>query len=224
MPERPYAIMLVAVSLDGKIAPNRRPGEPNPVGPALIAPEIMELHNAQRATVDAVMVGLHCIRLDDSRLTLRDAQGPQPTRVVLDGLAEMPLEARVLGPEAPTVVAVTRDAPERRVAALRERGAEVVVAGRGRFVDLPALLAELARRGLRRLLVEGGGTVHRSMMAKRLYDEVRLIICPFVVGGSASVTPVQRSAFRPQEAIPRFRIDRAEVLGDYIYVVYKPSD
>lgn len=224
-PQRPYAIMLVAVSLDGKIAPNRRPGEPNPVGPSLIDPAIMKLHNEQRATVDAIMVGLNCVLLDDSRLTLRDNEGKNPTRVVLDGLAEMPPTARMLGNDAPTIVAVTADAPANRVSALRERGAHISVAGTGRFVDLPLLLAALHDEwGIRRLLVEGGGTVHRSMISRNLYDEIRLIVCPFVIGGSASITPVQRTAFRPDDVIPRFRIDAAEVLGDYIYVTYKPKN
>ena len=100
--KRPYAFMLVAVSLDGKIAPRRRPGQPNPVGPALIDPAIMQLHNQQRASADAIMVGLNCILLDDSRLTLREGSGRNPVRIVLDGLAEMPLTAKVLGPEAST--------------------------------------------------------------------------------------------------------------------------
>ncbi len=219
---RPFAMMLVAVSLDGKIAPKRRPGEPNPVGPSLIAPEIMKLHNAQRAGADAIMVGLNCIRLDDSRLTLREEGGRNPIRVVLDGLAEIPLEAKVLGPEAPTIIAVTRDASGERVSALEARGARVVRAGRGRFVDLPLLLHKLLEDfGVRRLLVEGGGTVHRSMIAARLYDELHLILCPFVIGGASSITPVQRGAFRPMEEIPRYRLDRADRHGDYLYLVYR---
>jgi riboflavin biosynthesis pyrimidine reductase len=138
--KRPYTFMLVAVSLDGKIAPRRRPGQPNPVGPSLIGPEIMSLHNQQRASADAIMVGLNCILLDDSRLTLRDGAGRNPARIVLDGLAEMPLGAKVLGADAPTIVAVTRDAPAERVAAFKARGARVVTAGQGRFVGLPQLM------------------------------------------------------------------------------------
>lgn len=222
--KRPYAFMLVAVSLDGKIAPRRRPGQPNPVGPALIDPEIMRLHNRQRASANALMVGLNCILLDDSRLTLRESSGRTPLRVVLDGLAEMPLSAKVLGPEAPTVVAVTRDAPAERVAALRERGAQIIAAGRGRFVNLPLLLEALSRDfGVRRLLVEGGGTVHRSMIGSGLYDELHLIFCPFVIGGASSITPVQRGPFWPKGEIPRYRLERADRHGDYLYVVYRPD-
>jgi riboflavin-specific deaminase-like protein len=157
--KRPYTLMLVAVSLDGKISPNRRPGEPNPIGPDLIAPEIMKLHNTQRRAVDGIMVGLNCILLDDSRLTLRETAGKNPTRIVLDGLAEMPSTARVLNNEAPTIVGVTTDAPAERVAAFRARGAKIITAGRGKFVHLPQLMHELAAHyGIRRLLVEGGGT------------------------------------------------------------------
>ncbi|MFH1567300.1 MAG: dihydrofolate reductase family protein [Gemmatimonadota bacterium] len=221
--ERPYTFMLVAVSLDGKISPRRQPGQPNPIGPQLIDPEIMKLHNAQRASVDAIMVGRNCILLDDARLTLREGTGRSPTRVILDGLAEIPPSARVLGPEAPTVVVVSGDAPADRVAAFRARGARIAVAGRGRYVDV-ALAVRLLRseHGVERLLVEGGGSVHRSMIAHGLYDEIRLIICPFVIGGSTSVTPVERSAFWPQGPVPGFRLHAAQTLGDYLYVTYKP--
>jgi riboflavin-specific deaminase-like protein len=223
MKNRPYTFMLVAVSLDGKISPRRRTGQANPVGPFLIDPEIMRLHNSQRATVDGIMVGLNCILLDDSRLTLRDSSGRNPTRIVLDGLAEMPSSARVLNEEAPTVVVVGKDAPSEKVRAFTDRGAEIVVAGKGRYVDLPSLLVELYQRfGIHRLLVEGGGTVHRSMIAKDFYDEIQLIICPFVIGGSTSITPVERRAFWPQGFIPRYHLDKSEVIGDYVYLIYKP--
>lgn len=216
--------MLVAVSLDGKISPRRRPGKANPVGPALIAPEIMRLHNQQRVGIDAIMVGLNCILLDDSRLTSREAGGRNPTRIVLDGMAETPPTARVFGPEAPTIIAVTTDAPSHRVAAIRERGAAVVTAGRGRFVDLPRLMELLSVEfGIRRLLVEGGGTVHRSMIAARLYDELHLIVCPFVIGGASSITPVQRGAFWPNREVPTYRLKKADVHGDYLYIVYSDN-
>jgi len=221
---RPYTIMLVAVSLDGKISPARKPGQLNPVGPSLISPEIMTLHNSQRAKVDAIMVGLNCILLDDSRLTLRDARGQNPIRIVLDGLVEMPENARVLNKDAQTIVGVTKDAPKERLDVLRDKGAGIIVSGHGKFVDLPPFVSELKKRwGIRRLLVEGGGTVHRSMIREKLYDELHLIICPFIIGGADSITPVERFAFWPDELIPSFHLVKAETIEDYIYVIYKPK-
>jgi len=223
--KRPWAFMLVAVSLDGKISPRRQPGQPNPVGPSLIDSEIMTLHNRQRAEVDAIMVGRNCIQLDDSSLTLREGTGRNPVRIVLDGLAEIPPTARVLQGDAPTIVAVTPDADARRVEALMAGGARIVTAGRGQFVDLPRLLDILYEDfGIRRLLVEGGGTVHRSMIAAGLYDELHLILCPFVIGGASSITPVQRGAFWPRGEVPRYRLERADRHGDYLYIVYRSDD
>lgn len=223
--ERPYTFMLVAVSLDGKISPKRHPGQPNPVGPSLIDEEIMELHNAQRTDVDGIMVGLNCILLDDSRLTLRNNRARNPIRIVLDGLAEIPLTARVLNKDATTIIAVTADAPPAKVATFKKHGAYIVTAGHGKYVDLPSLMNILHKQfGIRRLVVEGGGTVHRSMIAAGLYDEIRLIICPFVIGGSTSITPVERSAFWPRGKVPRYRLDKADILGDYLYIVYKSCD
>ncbi len=216
--------MLVAVSLDGKISPRRSPGQSNPVGPELISEEIMALHNSQRASVDGIMVGLNCILLDDARLTLREGEGKCPTRIVLDGLAEMPPTSRVLAGDVPTVVAVSRDAPVERVRALEEKGANIVVSGRGRFVDLPPVMEELrGKYGIERLMVEGGGTVHRSMIAAGLYDELHLIICPFVIGGSSSITPAGRSSFWPRGHVPKYHLVENRTLGDYIYVIYKPE-
>lgn len=221
---RPYTVMLVAVSLDGKISPNRQPGQSNPIGPSLIDAEIMRIHNSQRATADGIMVGLNCILLDDSQLTLRDTPGKSPTRIVLDGLAEMPASARVLNDAAPTIVGVTADAPPGNVAAFKARNAEIIVAGRGKFVDLPPLLEKLTESyGIQRLLVEGGGTVHRSMIAENVYDEIHLIVCPFIMGGHDSITPVERSPFWPAEKIPFFELADVRTMGDYLYIVYKPK-
>jgi riboflavin-specific deaminase-like protein len=222
--KRPHTTMLVAVSLDGKISPRRESGQPNPVGPATISPEIMALHNSQRAGMDGIMVGLNCILLDDSRLTLRGARGKSPTRIVLDGLAEMPVDARVLNADTSTIVAVGKDAPDDRVEAFRARGAGIVTTGRGKYVDLAGLMSELAENWrIGRLLVEGGGTVHRSMIAAGLYDEIHLIVCPFVIGGADAITPVERSAFWPQGTIPRFHLAKADKIGDYLYLVYTPK-
>ena len=136
----------------------------------------------------------------------------------------MPATARILGSEAPTVVAVTHDAPARRVRALEKKGARIIVSGSGRFVDLPPLMEELRRKhGISKLMVEGGGTVHRSMIGQGLYDELRLIICPFVIGGSGSITPAGRASFWPRGQIPFYSLTENRQIGDYIYLVYKPK-
>jgi riboflavin biosynthesis pyrimidine reductase len=117
---------------------------------------------------------------------------------------------------------VTRDAPTRRIRALEEKGASIIVSGKGRFVDLPPVMEELSRAyGIKKLMVEGGGTVHRSMIAQNLYDELHLIICPFVIGGSGSITPAGRTSFWPRGQVPFYSLAENRTIGDYIYLVYK---
>ena len=84
------------------------------------------------------------------------------------------------------------------------------------------------RRGEFKAIELGTGRVATapaySMIARNLYDEIQLIVCPFVIGGSTSITPVERSAFWPQGAVPKYRLDQSRVLGDYLYVVYPHTD
>jgi riboflavin biosynthesis pyrimidine reductase len=60
------------------------------------------------------------------------------------------------------------------------------------------------------------------MIAAALYDEIHLIVCPFVLGGSNSITPVERTPFWPKKDIPWYRLAGADVLGDYLHIVYQP--
>jgi 2,5-diamino-6-(ribosylamino)-4(3H)-pyrimidinone 5'-phosphate reductase len=114
--------------------------------------------------------------------------------VVVDSRARTPLNARVLNREAPTVIAVSHAAPEERVKALREKGAEVVVCGESR-VDLRCLMQELYKRGIRSVLLEGGGTLNFGMLREGLVDEVSVAIAPVLVGGKEAVSLVDGEGF-----------------------------
>ena len=115
-----------------------------------------------------------------------------------------------------------RIAPADKVNSFKAKGADIIVSGKGKFVELPPLMEQLHDRWkIKRLIVEGGGTVHRSMIADNLYDEIHLIICPFVIGGKDAITPVERDSFWPEDTIPKYELAKAEKMGDYLYVVYQ---
>jgi 2,5-diamino-6-(ribosylamino)-4(3H)-pyrimidinone 5'-phosphate reductase len=140
------------------------------------------LHRA-RARSDAIMVGANTVRIDDPRLTVRRVEGRSPLRVIPSSRADIPLDSKVLDAAAPTLIAVSAAAPAARVAALRGRGAEVLVAGAD-CVDLTCLMQRLREDyGVRTLMVEGGSALASEMFRRRLIDEICLIHLPFVVGG-----------------------------------------
>ena len=187
---RPRVTVSYAQSLDGSIA--ARPGEPL----RLSGSRALGLTHRLRAGHDAILVGIGTVLADDPRLNVRLAAGRSPTPVVLDSRLRLPLGARLLrggeGPERAPLVAATGDAPANAAARLRERGVSVLRfrAREGR-VPLRPLMRALFRRGVRRLLVEGGGRVLTSLFTERLADWLVITVAPRLVGGEPALARVR---------------------------------
>ena len=114
------------------------------------------------------------------------------------------------------IVAVSRAAPRERVEALAEH-ADVIVAG-DENVDLGALLAELYRRGVRRLMVEGGGTLIWTLFEQGLVDELQTFIGNMVIGGKDAPTPADGTGFLREADFARLRIIGTERLDDGLLI------
>lgn len=189
---KPHVILNSAMTLDGKIA--TRTGSSEISGPE----DLLRVHQLRRK-LDAIMVGVNTVLEDDPRLTVHKFQSDEsdsslmesdnPLRVVTDSKARTPLNSRVFNQEAETLIAVSQKAPGERVKALRDKGEniDVILAGEAR-VDLITLMDELAQRGVRSLLLEGGSTLNFSMLQAGLVDEVRVCIAPMIAGGVGAKT------------------------------------
>jgi len=148
--------------------------------------DIERLHRL-RALVDAVIVGATTVAYDDPRLTARLTEGPNPVRVVLDPSERLDAERRVFSePAAPTLV-VRRGPGGRGAEAVHE---ELRVPWSDRDgLDLVALLEQLRGRGLRRILVEGGGVTVSRFLQAGLLDRLHLTVAPILIGsGRPSIT------------------------------------
>lgn len=184
--QRPFVLYKSAMSLDGKIAVS------NGRSRWITGPAARELVHRWRDEYDAIAIGVNSVLLDDPALTTRIPSGRTPLKVIFDSVARTPTTAKLFEPgpdEAPArvVIFVTEEASASRVAALRERGAEVLVMGasRGR-PQLDAALRELYSREVGSLLLEGGGTLAWEFFAQQAIDRVAWFIAPKVLGGSAS--------------------------------------
>jgi diaminohydroxyphosphoribosylaminopyrimidine deaminase/5-amino-6-(5-phosphoribosylamino)uracil reductase len=145
------------------------------------------LVHAWRAEADAVAVGIGTALADDPLLTAREtepAAARQPTRVVFDSSARLPLGSKLLRStdQAPVLVIAGPGAPGDRVDALREAGAEVIEVGGGTAERVGAALDELGRRGITSLLLEGGAGLAGSFRDAGELDELRLFIAPLLLG------------------------------------------
>jgi 2,5-diamino-6-(ribosylamino)-4(3H)-pyrimidinone 5'-phosphate reductase len=185
-PSRPFVILNAAMSLDGKIATFT--GDSRMSSPA----DMRRVHRL-RASVDAIMIGLRTLLRDDPKLTVKLVKAHRPYRIILDSNALSPPSSYVVrtAREIPTIIAVTSRAPKKRVEALKKKGVSVVVCGRGPLVSLVLLLNRLRRLGIRRILLEGGGTLNWSMLSDQLVDEISVAITPRILGGSSATSLVE---------------------------------
>lgn len=174
----PHVTVHYAQTLDGRIA--TRTGHSKWIS----CPDTLQFAHQLRADHQAVMVGAGTIASDDPRLTVRLVDGTSPLRIVVDSTLRLPLEAHVLSDGGPALIAVTTRAPDARIEAIRQGGAEVLVVREDRSgrVDLCELLGHLALRGLMSVLIEGGAAVITSALRERLVDRLIICIAPKVIG------------------------------------------
>ena len=187
------------MSIDGKIAPADGIGRKFF---KFMTPRHQKMLHKIRSQVDAIIVGVETVIADNPSLTVRNVKGKNPLRVVLDSNARTPLGSKVTDGRAPTIIAVTKNAPKRRIELLRKK-TEVLVLKRTRRVDLEDLLRELRHRGVRNVLVEGGGETRWSFFKEGLVDDFFLWITPHIWGGRDAPTLVDGEGFlHEDDAIP----------------------
>jgi diaminohydroxyphosphoribosylaminopyrimidine deaminase / 5-amino-6-(5-phosphoribosylamino)uracil reductase len=194
---RPLVILKYAMTLDGKIA--TRTGHSR-----WIAGEESRLETHRlRDESDAILVGADTVIKDNPALTTRLPAEEvarrgyavhHPLRIVLDSSGRIPLTADVLAnqPEIPTLYVTTAQISRQKLAEVENTGVEVLVlpVDDTKRVSLPDLVAELGRRGLHQLMVEGGGQIHASFIEQKLADKAWAFIAPKIVGGSTAPNPV----------------------------------
>jgi diaminohydroxyphosphoribosylaminopyrimidine deaminase / 5-amino-6-(5-phosphoribosylamino)uracil reductase len=179
---RPLVTYKAAMSLDGRVA--------SPTGDSrwISSVESRELVHRWRAECDAVAIGIGTALADDPLLTARiEGAASQPTRVVFDSGARLPIESALVGSidEAPLIVICAPEAPSAKRDSLEAAGAEVIVApGRTDRDRLETGLAELGKRDIQDLLVEGGPTFAGALFDAGEVDEMRLFIAPVLVGAA----------------------------------------
>ena len=164
----------LAQTLDGRIA--TQSGVSQWIG----GPADLRHTHRLRALCHAVLVGGGTAAADDPLLTTRLVPGPNPVRVVLDADARLPDTLKLFSGGPPTLLVVANDAAR----AATHGSAEVLPLprdGRG-HLDLQALLAALAARGLTRIFVEGGGVTVSRFLAAGLLDRLHLTVAPLILG------------------------------------------
>ncbi|WP_067663488.1 RibD family protein [Nocardia miyunensis] len=220
---RPYVLLSVAVSVDGYL------DDASPDRLLLSNPVDFDRVDAVRADSDAILVGAQTLRSDNPRLLVTDAD--RRARRIAAGKPEYPVKVTVSasGDLDPALrvwhhggdkLVYTTDVGAIRLGDRLSGLAEVVSLGAA--IDFGALLDDLGRRGVTRLMVEGGGRIHTAFLSADLADELLLAVAPILVGDPAAPRFLHPAAY-PGGSARRMELADLTRVGDIALLRYLPK-
>jgi 2,5-diamino-6-(ribosylamino)-4(3H)-pyrimidinone 5'-phosphate reductase len=213
----PHVIVNVAMTADGKIDSVAR------AGAAISSSADSSRVDRLRAEVDAILVGGRTLVEGDPRLTVKSdelraqrknsGRSENPAKVGVVSVATVAPGSRFMttGPARRILYTTTRT-PRLQIELLERAGAEVFVRGDTR-VDLPGMFASLHGLGIRKVMVEGGGTIIAELFRLGLVDELSIYVAARIFGGSRAPTLADGEGFLPDQA-PRLTLLSMEEIDD----------
>ncbi|MEU0599160.1 dihydrofolate reductase family protein [Streptomyces sp. NPDC006393] len=222
----PYVLLSAAVSLDGYL------DDTGPDRLLLSSPADFDRVDEVRASVDAILVGAGTLRADNPRLLVNSperraarvaaGQPEYPLKVTVSASGELDPDARFWHTGGEKIVYTTDKGAQRlREAGVAARAAHAVdIVALGDVLDWRLLLEHLHDvRGVRRLMVEGGGTVHTQLLQRQLADEVQLVLAPLFVGDPRAPRLFGPGAYQGG----RLRLVETRAIGDVVLMRYEPT-
>jgi len=215
--KRPYVIINCAMSIDGKIALKTRKQT------KISSLEDFNRVHKLRESVDAILVGIGTVLSDDPDLVPKEkylGRKPkkQPVRVILDAECRIPSDAKVLDGKTHTLVFTSKECDLKNAETIKVKEVKKGI------LDLEEVLEELYKRGIRTLLVEGGGTVIWEFVHRRLFDEIYVYVGSIIIGGRDAPTMAEGEGAESYEEIIKLKLIEVKKLGDGVLLHYKRAD
>lgn len=224
--KQPFVVMKFAMSLDGKIA--CATGDSRWVTGETARNHVHEL----RRQYMGIMVGIGTVLADDPLLNCRVAEGVDPVRIICDSSIRIPAGSQIVrtAKDIPTIVACRKkfyeaEQKQEKIQKLAAAGVEFIPTSGAHGVNLNQLTAELGRRGIDSILLEGGGTLNSSALDAGIVNKVYAYIAAKLVGGVDAPTPIAgMGADRMADAVQLEKVS-VRYLGEDLcicgYPVYK---
>ena len=186
---RPHVIFSAAITLDGKLA--TRTGDSK----LSSKKDKIRVHKL-RSKVDAILIGKNTAKIDDPVLSVHNTKKKNPTRIILDSTATISTNSRILKTcsKIPTIIVVSKKAQKKNLHKLEKFPIQIIVCGK-HTVNIKKLLVILKKKGIKNILVEGGGITNWAFVKENLVDEAIITITPYLVGGNTATTLVDGDGF-----------------------------
>ena len=211
---RPFVILKLALSIDGRLGP------PNRDARWITGEGARAQVHRRRAEVDAILIGAASVLADDPQLTAREIGATtQPIRIVVDSSGRVSANASIFGP-GEVIVATTDRAAHERQTEWKEAGAEtIVLPGTETGVDMDALLVELGRRGMTEIYCEGGAELATSLLRTDLVDRLEIHHGPVVLGRGGP--EIGELGIVSMDDAARWKTRKVEQVGDDVVIVWE---
>jgi len=212
---RPHIILSAAVSLDGKLATRTGDSELSTKKDKI---RVYKL----RSKVDAILVGKNTVEIDDPLLSVHNIKKKNPIRIILDSNATISSSSRILKTcsKIPTIIAVSKRAQKKNLQRLEKFPVQVIVCGKY-TVNINKLLGILKKKGIKNILVEGGGTTNWTFVKENLVDEAIITITPYLVGGITATTLVDGDGFSTVVKSIRLKLKNVTKMKNEVVLHYE---
>ena len=209
-----HVILSAAVSLDGKIATHT--GDSN----LSSREDFIRLHKL-RSKVDAILIGKNTVKQDDPLLTVRLSKGKNPIRIVLDSNGEISSNSKILqtSNKIPTIIAVSKNINQHNLKKIKKFPVEVVFTGKVK-VNIKSLILKLQQKGIKTILVEGGGKINWEFIKNSLFDEIIITISPYLIGGTNAVSFIEGKGFAKIKKSPKLQLKTVKRLQNHLVLHY----
>lgn len=198
---RPFVILKLAMSLDGRIATKTGASK------WITSEESRQKVHRIRDRVSAIMVGIQTVLDDNPSLTtrLKGVQGRDPIRIVADSSLRTPPDAAIFNAASPAgvIIATRKDPPTRLKARLEKKGARIVQTDSPDKVNLPDLFFQIYRMGITSVLIEGGAGLAWGALDARVVDRCSFFYAPIIIGGKSAPSGIGGAGINHLEEAPR---------------------
>lgn len=212
---RPYVILSAAMTLDGKIETKMSKLKLSS------KKDTVRVHKL-RAKVDAILIGKNTLEIDNPTLSVRHTVGKNPTRIILDSHGTIKSSSKILQTcdKIQTIIVTTNLISAANLSRLRKFPIQIITCGSS-SVSISKLLKILHNKGIKKIIVEGGGTINWSFLKHGFVDELIITIAPYILGGSNSKTLVEGDGFKNLLSATKLKLKKIQKINNELVVFYK---
>jgi|TARA_B110000014_G_scaffold201822_1_gene151581 2,5-diamino-6-(ribosylamino)-4(3H)-pyrimidinone 5'-phosphate reductase len=211
---KPIIVLSAAMSIDGKI------GQRNKKTVLSSKSDKIRVHKL-RSKSDAILVGKNTIEEDNPLLTVRYVKGKNPIRIIIDSHGTIKNSSKIIktSKNIPTIIVTSKLVSKRNLSRLNNLPLDVIICGK-KQVDIKKLMPILSKKGIKKILLEGGGTLNYSFLKKNLIDEIVVTITPFVLGSENSVNLFE-GVLKGTKQLLSFKLKKVQKNKNEIILNYK---